>query len=152
MQMTADLDVFQDSQRLEELDELKRADEPAPCDALRREAGDVTAIECDAALGRRAKPEMTLNSVVLPAPFGPMIAVTPPADRDRYGVKRAQARRSAASPLRASGGSCVLLSLFAPSDARERGEPARRIDENEDQQGAVGEVLILAESTDGLRQ
>ena len=53
--MTADLHVLQHGERLEQLHELEGAHETAPRSPLRRKAGDVVAIEGDAAFGRRAE-------------------------------------------------------------------------------------------------
>jgi hypothetical protein len=45
---------------------------------MRRQAGDVLAIHDDPAGGRRQRPAITLNSVVLPAPLGPISPVIEP--------------------------------------------------------------------------
>ena len=67
-----DPDVLAHRQEAEQLEPLERAGE-APAGALgRAEVGDVAAVELDPARVRAgSSPVMTLNSVVLPAPFGP---------------------------------------------------------------------------------
>ena len=51
--------------------------------SLRRQAAQVSVIEADGPASARMTPQMRLNSVVFPAPFGPMIACRSPAGNQR---------------------------------------------------------------------
>ena len=96
--------VVADRQRGEQLQALERAGQPGPGPAVRGQPGDVAPVEHHLAGVGRCSPVTTLNSVVLPAPLGPMSPVTVPgstasemsverglaaeADRDAVGLKQ----------------------------------------------------------------
>ena len=161
----ADLVVLQHGQILKELHQLKRANKPARRHALRRNSGDLLVLERAHAPGRGRKPEMTLNSVVLPAPFGPMMAVMRPAETVKLTssmATRPSKRRVNFSTLgRRSWLRFRRLELrrfhlklgcpFTPRPTK-RGQPSRRINEKENQQNAINQVLIILQAANGLRQ
>ena len=79
MQVRADQDVLAHRQAGKRLHDLEGARDAAPRQPMRRLAGDVLAGIADRpSLGLR-KPEMRENSVVLPAPLGPISAVMRPS-------------------------------------------------------------------------
>ena len=67
-----DQQVVADRQVVEELERLERADEPGAGPLVRGGAGDVSAVEADAARCGAVKPVSVSMKVVLPAPFGPI--------------------------------------------------------------------------------
>ena len=100
-QMRADQDVLAHRQAGEGLHDLEGAGDAAPREPMRRLAGDVLAGDSGPlpSLALR-KPEMMANSVVLPAPFGPISAVMRPFGRDeRRGIHRQQAAEAARDAL-----------------------------------------------------
>ena len=80
----ADHRVLQYRHARERPHHLKRAADPEPADPVRLEADEILAIEDDPRPGRgRENRSSRLNSVVLPAPFGPMMPRIAAARRPR---------------------------------------------------------------------
>ena len=98
--MRADRDVVVHGQSGERLHDLEGAGDAAPRQAVRGLAGDVgPAVQMRPSLGGR-KPVMMANSVVLPAPFGPISAVMRPASRGkRRAVEGQQTAEAPGHPL-----------------------------------------------------
>ena len=95
-------------------------------------------------------PEIRLNSVVLPAPLGPITAVTPPSTTSRSTAS------TATSPPNRRVTLCSDKQRHAlpPRGIRlpSAGESLRRVDQQQDQARAVEQVLIVLEVAKYLRQ
>ncbi len=63
---------------VEQLDVLGGPRDADPCDGVRRQARDVAVFEAHTAATERIDAADRLNTLVLPAPFGPMIENTSP--------------------------------------------------------------------------
>ena len=106
-----DGEALLDRERREQAGVLERAAEPAPGPRVGAPGGDVAAAEHGSARRRRGvKPEMRSNSVVLPAPFGPMMPrISPVPTVKRHVVdgadaaERCQPTPRARAQLRRSG-------------------------------------------------
>ena len=72
MEIGADHDVLAHADLGEGLRDLERAHHARGTDPVRRQAGDVLALEGDLPASGAWKPAMAANSVVLPAPLGPI--------------------------------------------------------------------------------
>ena len=95
-------------------------------------------------------PEIRLNSVVLPAPFGPITAVTPPSATSRSTASTAtRPPNRRVTPCRDNS-----VMRLPPRDIRlpSAGESLRRVDQQQDQARAVEQVLIVLEAAKHLRQ
>ena len=154
-QMRADRDVLPHRQARERLHDLEGAGDAAPRQPMRRLAGDVGAVVDDAALRSAcAKPEMIENSVVLPAPFGPISAVMRPAcASERCPVDGEQAAEALAIPARrASSGSTMAAAHrcgrrapaaieTAPQVDKNAGDAARRERDDQDEDAAINDEI-----------
>ena len=76
-----DPEIFRDGELREHALDLQRALDAEPADLVRLEAGDVAAVKEHAAAVGGSSPETRLKNVVLPAPFGPMMACSRPPAR-----------------------------------------------------------------------
>ena len=149
--MAADLDVLQHRKILEKLHELEGAHEAR---TPRSAPAAAPVMSSPANTMRPAfgvwKPEIRLNSVVLPAPFGPMTAVTPPS-----ATSRSMASTATRPPnRRVTPCSDSSVMRLPPRDIRlpSAGEPLRRVDQQQDEARAIDQVLIVLEAAKDLRQ
>ncbi len=67
-------EVLVDRQAAEQIGDLKRTRQALPADAVRRQAVDLPAVKPYGALIGAYRPDIRLNNVVFPAPFGPISA------------------------------------------------------------------------------
>ena len=74
----ADEQVLEHGEFLERLRDLMGAADAGAAASLRRHAGEIAAVEADGAGVGARPPAIRLNSVVLPAPFGPMMPTASP--------------------------------------------------------------------------
>ena len=85
--------IFQHREPAQFADDLKGPDQAERRDAVHRQRADDSALRTSPMpISALTRPEMTLSSVVLPAPFGPMMPVTVPLrKRQRTAVERGDA-------------------------------------------------------------
>ena len=130
-------------ERLEQRVDLERARDAGLDPLLRLSALVIVgAVEQDVPPVGRSKPVTRLTKVVLPAPFGPMIACRSPRRRAKFDIaRRRQARRTpCASPRVASTGRRRRRRRSSPAQAlrqrldRRHDPPAEERDHDDEQQ------------------
>ena len=135
-EVRADRDVLAHGLRGERLRDLEGARDAAPREPVRRLAGDVGAVEGDAAASACRKPEMSANSVVLPAPLGPISAVMRPASAVNEASLTARRPPKRRETFSTRSSSC-RAPLPAPHAANSAGDAARHEHHDQNQHAAV---------------
>ncbi len=114
--------VVEHGEAREEIGDLKRPGEAESGAAMRREPGDVAAEEVNAPPLAGSSPAIRLNSVVLPAPLGPMRARRSPGRTASFTrVDGAEAAEGLRDPLESEGerlAQGVALSSACTADSR----------------------------------
>ena len=143
VQQRADDDVVLDRQRRERPHDLEGAADAAPADLVGRQAVDALAGEGDrAAVGRDSTPAIMLNSVVLPAPFGPITAKIAPCGTSKLTLSTAsRPRKRLLTPSTDKQRAHVLRSVEAEPAREPRPDAVRQRHDHQQQADAVEHLL-----------